>query len=360
MRFRPPECATLTHLQAADGSVPMWASTAAASPSAYKTPWPAHLAKPATYMASTLHGALSGNTEWCSLQMCFQGIPNSSYPLSSPWTSPQDDCCIAQQQKVASIMAGQFSVLSWSFFLAADLADLYNPGCENFLLAPAPRLQRLLNGPDTYEDLDMNGGGGMANIFRGDVGDTFDMASCGGWCPRSHPMCMGGQCIVPTCDVLRPYCDDPSPTGTRTRTYCARTCGCDDPASALALFTPVSGCSPGCTRPSQPPRSPSLFTTRLQSMPCEDASLTAGSNFERYLHSALNLSRETPSATQNMMQLVLPQILVGGCRTVGTISSEFVNVCAGDEVFPIVRCRLSIHPALGCPFAVGGCLPAHR
>jgi len=136
--------------------------------------------------------------------------------------------------------------------------SIWNPGCVDLLRAPALQLTEAAR----LAMVDDNGGLDYANLLRGAFGDAADLETCGGACPNSHPFCYEGACVVPTCDLIRPFCPSPT-TGVRARQLCPLTCGCDDPFGQLALALPEAGCSAGCARTDR-------YLSALDTAPCAD------------------------------------------------------------------------------------------
>jgi hypothetical protein len=71
--------------------------------------------------------------------------------------------------------------------------------------------------------------------------------SCAGGCPFGRPLCKGMLgCVSPTCDDVKPLCNDNTDAGALARFMCGVTCGCGDLTSALLWIGPNSGCLRGC------------------------------------------------------------------------------------------------------------------
>jgi len=336
-------CGGNLHFVAAETSsgLPIWTSTVStvAHNATAVQPWPTHLASQPSYSASVLHGPLNGNTEGC---VCFQGSSSAS-PSTASWASPQDDCCLAEQTRM-NALTGDWSVSGWATLSIEQATVINNPLCRDQLFEPAPRdMQRLI-------PMDLNGGAEMSNMHRGAIGDTMKFGPCGQKCPRSLPACdeLTGRCVVPTCRNMSRFCDDIALTGVRVRQACPETCGCDQPLSSLALFTPASGCSSACTTPPREPLAHTAFTVALAAMPCEDIALASGSAFQRYLHNVARLAPTWPNAMQMTIGVALNGLLQSGCPFIGSyVHMTRINLCSGT-IFPIKPMAYFCPVSCGC------------
>merc|ERR1712096_518552 len=100
-------------------------------------------------------------------------------------------------------------------------------------------------------------------MLKNAFGSTIDSTDCGRSCPNSHPMCVNGTCLNPSCAHTKPYCNENTVAGVRARQFCPLTCGCHDPHAPLALALPASGCGRACIRYGG-------YLEKRRALPCED------------------------------------------------------------------------------------------
>ena len=100
--------------------------------------------------------------------------------------------------------------------------------------------------PSCFDTLNM--GVQHAELLTNAIGDVVDKGPCGGSCPWLTPFCnaSNGRCIAPLCADVAQLCRQNTLQGVRARQLCPQTCGCSEPRSALALFTPHGGCGDKC------------------------------------------------------------------------------------------------------------------
>lgn len=203
------------------------------------------------------------------------------------------------------------------------------------------------SGESMYVTVDLNDAGPRANVVRGAVGEAFDATACGG-CPWTEPMCLSAEhaadgrarCVVPTCELFRPFCHAVSEAGVRTRQNCPVTCGCEHPASALALSLPSSGCGPQCSS------SPAYLAT-LATLPCTDVSPKVdearySAAFAAYLDNALTAAVAWPPQVRNLVVEIVKTVQLEGCAALGPRGTLTAAGYASDDGrSPIDACRIS-------------------
>lgn len=223
-----------------------------------------------------------------------------------------------------------------------------NPGCTDRLNAPAERQS------GAFSNLDWNRNDDFVNLRRGRVGDVVESGSCGdsGWCPRSHPMCHHGQCVIPTCSMLVSECYQSNPLGFAVRQECPQACGCDDATSPIVSTPEQTGCSQSCDA--------KLAVSRAQ-VPCVDSSADGqpplpGSPFERFLNSVLNVSANWPLTIRSVVLIDLPRMQAHGCSMVAEISASTSvrDYCHGTMQLPIKPMSIFCPVACGCVGNGGG------
>ncbi len=330
------------------------------------------------------------------------------------WQVPElDPCCVAQQLRVPSVgsTVGRWSVQALSSETLSQANNHINPYCWDLLTDPAPvarageidalndegeRILTDANGCTYLEDRmlpctaprgpckphpptavsdaadplaacdsalcpdelileDVNQGSDDVSLLRGAVGDTFDIAPCGGTCPMASPLCLLGQCVVPTCEILRPYCHQPDEAGVRIRQFCPVTCGCNDPGSSLVLSLPNSGCGYACQETES-------YHARLEDTPCEDVDVNGtqpqSAAFRAYLAHIITASQEWPSTTFTYtLSAAVDRLLADGCDALlsaGSLSVDFAELMCtlqGDDshsVIPIKPIPIFCPVACGC------------
>eukprot|EP00966_Prymnesium_polylepis_P282027 6517307-Prymnesium_polylepis.1 len=139
-------------------------------------------------------------------------------------------------------------------------------------------------------------------------------------------MCQGGQCIIPVCSQLAVYCAENSLAGIRVRESCASTCGCNDPASPLALSRPEMGCSSSCTGTDV---GGIPYWTALASMPCVDLSPTEGV-FAAFLDSSYVIAQAWPQTSRTRTQTAVAAFKAYGCAAV-KLHYSLKSFCAEDS-----------------------------
>ena len=231
-----------------------------------------------------------------------------------------DACCISRQLHVASVNTGAFSLYTRGLETISDAANFMNPVCTDILFEPsAPDV--LASATSSMHGavrivLDLRRGGPRSNVMRGAVGDSFDSESCGGSCPWTRPMCLNGACVVPTCELLQPFCHAATTSGARARQNCPVTCGCSQPASPLALSGPSNGCPQMCMYSDD-------FNSQLHDMPCADmdprvSATNYSSAFASYLNNAFNASYSWPPTVRGVAREIILAVNASGCAALGS------------------------------------------
>ena len=181
---------------------------------------------------------------------------------ASSQASSLDVCCTARLTVLPAVFSGRFSIAEVQKQSPPSLMAMFQWfGCADFL-------------DHEYNEV---------VLLRGSIGDAVDLQPCGGACPRSHPFCHEGQCIVPTCGAVKEagLCESVGDAGIRARRWCGVTCGCNDPFSSLAYR---DGCPSVCSTESN-----TALSRHFQNIAeCVDTNMTdpsTGAVFREYLTS---------------------------------------------------------------------------
>lgn len=194
--------------------------------------------------------------------------------------------CLAKSTVVPQIIAGRFSLDTVNEETPGEAFETWNPACRDILDS-----------------------GDVTSYILLLVGSISDAVGGGQLCNASHPLFIGGACVVPRCRDLEQYCRLETMPGTRARQMCPVTCGCADPLSPLILTAAQFGCGAPCKRTTE-------YTSNLEAMPCEDTPV-GDDRLLDYSRELRKVGESWPVDWQRSVKMFWgPLFEVMGCRTV--------------------------------------------
>ena len=175
------------------------------------------------------HGGAPFNLFPCPWTTCYDTtseVVEARNGVPKPFAeNERPNCCYAKQTGNPRVTGGVFSVKMKSEETTAESLRTWNPGCSD-----------VIDMMGAYQDL-----------IQGAFASSVPADECGG-CPFNAPLCLQGDCIVPTCSAMQRFCQKSSISGVRARQLCPHTCQCNVPRGSLVLSLPQSGCGEFCWR----------------------------------------------------------------------------------------------------------------
>lgn len=277
---------------------------------------------------------------------CFQGrLDDTDNPFAA-----QAPCCVVQQAEVPAIEAGRFSIHVQTEESISEVLSILNPNCDNSLNSPGA-----FSGSGFHDE---NGNTDAVNFMRGVVSDALNglnSSACADSCNSNwtHPACLGGRCVVPTCTELAAegLCNDETLAGVRMRSFCAASCGCDWPFSSLVLDQPQSGCPGNCKEKFQ------SYLVDGVTYRCDHETWSGAGDmdhrtgaFKAYLDALQRIQTTFPDTVEMIAAAQFSHVQALGCAAVGLL-----GLCFTEGLAPLPIKELAYY----CPTTCG-CTEARR